>query len=175
MEGEYHPSGLLTLSGPFGLGRGVGLFSFNPASKYWSTQASLLDQNSGKSQLQPDARAEPSLPQSRAAPTDGYKVIAKYPHSIDSYTEGFLYLNGMFYEGTGINGRSALLAIDPQTGRVLPHRDLPAEYFKMSRQLQGEFSVDLPSRHAAVNTAAHSFQPPAQGVTCAPQFSTPGR
>jgi glutamine cyclotransferase len=31
-----------------------------------------------------------------------YKVIAKYPHSTDSYTEGFFYLNGLFYEGTGL-------------------------------------------------------------------------
>ena len=64
-----------------------------------------------------------------AAPTDGYKVVAKYPHSTDSYTEVFFYLNGMFYEGTGITGRSAVMAIDPETGRTLQHRDLPPQYF----------------------------------------------
>ncbi len=36
-----------------------------------------------------------------AAPIDGYKVVAKYLHSTDSYTEGFFYLDGLFYEGTG--------------------------------------------------------------------------
>jgi len=30
-----------------------------------------------------------------AAPIYTYKVIAKYPHSTDSYTEGFFYLNGL--------------------------------------------------------------------------------
>lgn len=65
----------------------------------------------------------------KAAPIYGYKIVAKYPHSTDSYTQGFLYLNGMFYEGTGINGRSAVLAIDPQTGRTLQRRDLPPQYF----------------------------------------------
>ncbi len=35
-----------------------------------------------------------------AAPVYTYKVIAKYPHSTDNYTEGFFYLNGLFYEGT---------------------------------------------------------------------------
>ena len=64
-----------------------------------------------------------------AAPIDGYKVVAKYPHSTDSYTEGFFYLDGMFWEGTGISGRSAVLAIDPETGKVLQRRDLPSQYF----------------------------------------------
>jgi glutamine cyclotransferase len=66
---------------------------------------------------------------STAAPIDGYRVVAKYPHSTDSYTEGFFYLNGMFYEGTGINGRSAVMAIDPKTGRTSQRHDLPSEYF----------------------------------------------
>ena len=37
-----------------------------------------------------------------AAPILGYKVVAHYPHSTDNYTEGFFYLDGLFYEGTGI-------------------------------------------------------------------------
>src|SRR3984957_15060658 len=64
-----------------------------------------------------------------AAPVSGYTVVAKYPHSTDSYTEGFFYLDGMFYEGTGLTGHSALMAIDPQTGQVNQRHDLPAQYF----------------------------------------------
>ena len=52
-----------------------------------------------------------------AAPIYSYKVIARYPHSTESYTEGFFYLNGMFYEGTGKTGRSAVLVIEPKTGK----------------------------------------------------------
>jgi glutaminyl-peptide cyclotransferase len=64
-----------------------------------------------------------------ATPTDSYKVVAKYPHSTDSYTEGFFYLDGVFYEGTGRTGRSAVMALDPKTGKALLRRDLPPEYF----------------------------------------------
>jgi glutamine cyclotransferase len=64
-----------------------------------------------------------------AAPIYGYKVVARYPHSTDNYTEGFLYLNGMFWEGTGIAGRSAIVAVDPQSGKITQRRDLPPEYF----------------------------------------------
>ena len=65
----------------------------------------------------------------KAAPVEGYRVVATYPHSTSSYTEGFFYLNGMFYEGTGMEGRSAVLAVDPATGMVAQRRDLPPEYF----------------------------------------------
>jgi glutaminyl-peptide cyclotransferase len=64
-----------------------------------------------------------------AAPVAGYKVVTTYPHSTESYTEGFFYLDGMFYEGTGLTGHSAVLAIQPETGKVLQRRDLPAQYF----------------------------------------------
>src|ERR1700691_6493515 len=64
-----------------------------------------------------------------AAPIMGYRVVARYPHSTESYTEGFLYLDGLFYEGTGIAGRSALLAIQPETGKPVQKRELAPQYF----------------------------------------------
>src|ERR1700735_4367548 len=64
-----------------------------------------------------------------AAPTMGYMVVARYPHSTDSYTEGFLFLDGLFYEGIGIEGHSALLAIEPETGKPVQKRPLAPQYF----------------------------------------------
>jgi glutamine cyclotransferase len=71
-----------------------------------------------------------------ATPVDTYKVVATYPHSTSSYTEGFFYLNGLFYEGTGMNGHSSVLAIDPTTGAISQRLDLPPQYF-------GEGIVDV--------------------------------
>ncbi len=70
-----------------------------------------------------------AIPCSAATPVLGYKVVAEYPHSTESYTEGFFYRDGLFYEGTGIAGRSALLVIQPETGKPLQERDLPPQYF----------------------------------------------
>lgn len=39
------------------------------------------------------------------APIEGYRVVATSPHSTANYTEGFFYLDGLFYEGTGIVGQ----------------------------------------------------------------------
>jgi glutamine cyclotransferase len=66
---------------------------------------------------------------SSAAPIYTYKVIAKYPHSTDSYTEGLFYLDGMFYEGTGRAGQSAVLVVDPKTGKITQRHNLSSEYF----------------------------------------------
>jgi glutamine cyclotransferase len=64
-----------------------------------------------------------------AAPVSGYKVMARYPHSTESYTEGFFYLDGLFYEGTGLKGHSQVMAIKPETGKPLQQLDLPSQFF----------------------------------------------
>jgi glutamine cyclotransferase len=51
-----------------------------------------------------------------AAAVSGYRVVATFPHSTADYTEGFLYADGLFYEGTGMDGRSRVVAYSPQTG-----------------------------------------------------------
>ncbi len=71
----------------------------------------------------------PAAPALTTAPTYGYTVVAKYPHSMDNYTEGLLYLDGKFYEGTGMEGRSGLQVQDPATGKVLQRHDMTREYF----------------------------------------------
>jgi len=64
-----------------------------------------------------------------AAPVLGYKVVARYPHSTESYTEGFLYLDGMFYEGTGLLGHSELRVTEPETGKLLQVHAIDPKYF----------------------------------------------
>jgi len=60
---------------------------------------------------------------------DGYRVVASFPHSSERYTEGFFYVAGPCYEGTGLKGHPAGLVGQPETGKVLQRRDLPGEYF----------------------------------------------
>jgi glutaminyl-peptide cyclotransferase len=68
-----------------------------------------------------------SLP--AATPVSGYTIVAELPHSTRSYTEGFFYRDGLFYEGTGLKGNSAILVIEPESGKVLQRRSLPQQYF----------------------------------------------
>ena len=69
-------------------------------------------------------------------PVYGYTVVKTYPHSTQSYTEGFLYMDGMFYEGTGLTGHSGLLATEVGTGKVVQEVD-------MARTLFGEGIINV--------------------------------
>ncbi len=60
---------------------------------------------------------------------DSYQIVRVYPHDPNAFTQGLVYVDGHLYESTGLNGRSSLRMVDLQTGRVLQHHELPAEYF----------------------------------------------
>lgn len=64
-----------------------------------------------------------------AAPTQGYSIVHVYPHDAAAFTQGLIYLDGAFYEGTGLNGKSSIRMVDLASGRVLQRYDLPGEYF----------------------------------------------
>jgi len=72
-----------------------------------------------------------------ALPLYGYTLVKTYPHDPGAFTQGLQYVTegsgtdaaGFFYEGTGLNGRSSIRKVKPETGDILQRRDLPAEHF----------------------------------------------
>ncbi|MDR1990676.1 MAG: glutaminyl-peptide cyclotransferase [Acidobacteriaceae bacterium] len=64
-----------------------------------------------------------------SVPVSSYTIVHTYPHDRDAFTQGLQFLDGVLYEGTGLNGRSSLRKVDLQTGRVLQKIDLPQQYF----------------------------------------------
>jgi glutaminyl-peptide cyclotransferase len=67
---------------------------------------------------------QPSRP-----PEYTFKIIRTFPHDPSAFTQGLVYHDGFFYEGTGLNGRSSLRKVRPETGEVVQHVDLSGEYF----------------------------------------------
>ena len=64
-----------------------------------------------------------------ATPVEGYRIVHTYPHDASAFTQGLVYVDGMLYEGTGLNGRSSIRMVDLAKGRVLQEHDLPENYF----------------------------------------------
>ena len=62
-------------------------------------------------------------------PVFGYTVVRTYPHDRDGFTQGLQYVDGVLYEGTGLNGRSSIRKVKLETGEVLQRRDIPQQYF----------------------------------------------
>ena len=77
------------------------------------------------------ACAKPTASPAPAAPVEKLrlKVIRTFPHDPHAFTQGLLFFEGKFYESTGLNGRSSLRRVDPDSGVVERGVDLPADLF----------------------------------------------
>lgn len=62
-------------------------------------------------------------------PVYGYKVVGKYPHDKQAFTQGLFVEDGVLYEGTGLNGQSTLRKVRLETGEILKVHKLPQECF----------------------------------------------
>jgi glutamine cyclotransferase len=59
----------------------------------------------------------------------GYKVINTFPHDKDAFTQGLVYDNGGFFEGTGQKTGSSLREVQLETGGVIRQHNLDASLF----------------------------------------------
>ena len=69
------------------------------------------------------------VPTSENLPTAGYQIVRVYPHDPNAFTQGLQYVDGVLYEGTGLNGRSSIRKVKLESGEVLQKRDVPAQHF----------------------------------------------
>lgn len=58
-----------------------------------------------------------------------YRVVQKFPHDPQAFTQGLVYQDGYFYESTGLYGRSSLRQVNPADGTVLRQVELAETYF----------------------------------------------
>ena len=58
-----------------------------------------------------------------------YHIVAEYPHSRTSYTQGLQFVDGELWEGTGEYGKSRLLRTELATGKILESKKLSQQEF----------------------------------------------
>ncbi len=58
-----------------------------------------------------------------------YSIINSYKHDASYFTEGFYYEDGLVYEGTGLNGKSKLVAYNLASATVENSIDIDAQFF----------------------------------------------
>ncbi|WP_291409922.1 glutaminyl-peptide cyclotransferase [Actinophytocola sp.] len=65
-----------------------------------------------------------------AAPTElRAEVLDTTPHDPNAFTQGLELVDGVLYEGTGLEGESTMRATDPDTGDVEKQTELPGDMF----------------------------------------------
>jgi glutamine cyclotransferase len=57
------------------------------------------------------------------------RVVNTYPHDPNAFTQGIVFEDGLFYEGTGLHGQSSIRKADLDTGEILKIRYLPPDFF----------------------------------------------
>jgi glutaminyl-peptide cyclotransferase len=67
-----------------------------------------------------------------------YRVVNTYPHDPNAFTQGLIYTDAVFYEGTGRNGQSTVRRVDPETGKVEQSHPLDTQYFGEGITLFGD-------------------------------------
>ena len=77
----------------------------------------------------PAARQAQRQSRPAAAPVATYKIVKIYPHDRTAFTQGLVYLDGVLYEGTGLNGQSGIRKVRLETGEVLQQQPLDQKYF----------------------------------------------
>ena len=75
------------------------------------------------------AICSPLSAKSSETPVYGYRIVNTYPHNTESFTQGLVIDNGTLYEGTGLNGRSAISIVDITTGDTIKSEKLAGKYF----------------------------------------------
>lgn len=79
----------------------------------------------------------------QTAPVAGYQIVRSYPHDPQAFTQGLVFADGVFYEGTGLNGRSGIRKVKIETGEVLQVQPLEERYFGEGIALVGTSLVQL--------------------------------
>ena len=71
------------------------------------------------------------------------QVLNSYPHDSNAFTQGLLLHDDLFYESTGLRGRSSLRKVMVETGEVLEQINIPQPYFAEGLALVDDRLIQL--------------------------------
>ena len=77
------------------------------------------------------------------APVARFEVVRSYPHDPQAFTQGLVFLDGVLYEGTGLNGRSGIRRVRLENGEVLKVQKLEDQHFGEGIAVVGDSIVQL--------------------------------
>jgi glutaminyl-peptide cyclotransferase len=75
------------------------------------------------------------------------RVIRRFPHQSDAFTQGLVWHDGELYESTGGEGHSSLRLVELETGEVLRRRDNDPSLFAEGLALAGDLLYQITWRN----------------------------
>jgi glutamine cyclotransferase len=104
---------------------------------HWSSKNAKVGQNTVKTVIYYNDSLKESHSVSFVLLSDiipvayNYKVVNKFPHDENAYTQGLVYDDGYLYEGTGKQGQSSLRKVDIKSG-------IPVKKLNLDEHIFGE-------------------------------------
>lgn len=99
-------------------------------------------------------------PVTGALPTFTYRIVRVYPHDPEAFTQGLEYVDGVLYEGTGLNGHSSIRKVALESGKVLQQRSVPPEHFGEGITIWKNDLIELTwQTHVAFVYERNTFEP----------------
>lgn len=83
------------------------------------------------------------LRQYDTSPRYTFKLIEKYPHDKQAFTQGLLFHDGFLWESTGRYGESTVRKIDLETGEIIRQHSLDDNLFGEGMVLYGDRLIQL--------------------------------
>jgi glutamine cyclotransferase len=83
------------------------------------------------------------VPMQGKTPRYQYRVVRTFPHDTRAFTQGLVYADGFFYEGTGLHGLSSLRKVEVASGRVVKELRLETSYFGEGITIFGDRIVQI--------------------------------
>ena len=103
-----------------------------------------------------------------------YEIVAEYPHSRTSYTQGLQFVDGELWEGTGEYGNSRILRTDLASGKILEAQHNVKEEFGEGITVLGDKIYQLTwlngklhiyNRKTLQHIATHTYKGEGWGLT----------
>ncbi|HVF92568.1 MAG TPA: glutaminyl-peptide cyclotransferase [Blastocatellia bacterium] len=79
----------------------------------------------------------------RSAVQASYEVVNSYPHDPTAFLQGLVWYDGVFYESTGLEGKSTLRRVEFPSGKVLKQVRLDPELFGEGLALVNDRLIQL--------------------------------
>jgi len=77
------------------------------------------------------------------APVQRIRVVERFPHDPDAFTQGLAFHDGRLFEGTGQEGKSSLREVELETGEILRIHRLDDDLFGEGIAVVGDRIVQL--------------------------------
>lgn len=104
-------------------------YDFRMRTLFYIAALSIITTACNNSGSTGEAETTSNIPAPDAPKAISYSIVKTYPHDTSSFTQGLVHYKGELYEGTGEYGKSNLLKVNIDDGKVQKKLPLDAKYF----------------------------------------------